>query len=177
MDLEQINARFFPPDRLIAADVAVVLGGNDPFRPAERAVRLYLDGQVRQLLFTGGFNPRLGANEADEMARFAQAAGVPDEAILIEPCASNTDENLQFSRTMLGTPSAVLLVAIHFHVARALLAARKHFPPSVDIGWTCYPSRYHRSADWASSPKGRTDVESETRKIALYYGAVPDQVS
>ena len=175
-DDDELSARFFPPDRLITADVAVVLGANDPMRPAERAVALYRNGHARELLFSGGFNGRLGGTEAEEMAAVARAAGVPNDAILIEPQARHTDENLQFARAMISKSSAILLVTIQFHLCRALIAARKHFPDAVEIGWTCYPSLHYDSTNWSRSPRGRADVESEIRKIGLYYGAATDAV-
>ncbi len=175
MDGRAIEQSFFLDDAPIDADVAIVLGMNQWWRPARLAVDLYRAGRVGRLLFTGGHNRRIDACEAAEMAAFARREQVPEPAILVEPCAAHTDDNLRFARQLLdaqikaGALRSVMLVTIHFHLRRTVLAARRHLPAGVKIGWASYPSLHYASSDWHRSERGRADVVSEIGKIATYY--------
>jgi uncharacterized SAM-binding protein YcdF (DUF218 family) len=175
MDIDLVSECFFLPDAPVDADAALVFGMNDWRRPTARAVALYRTGQARKLLFTGGFNAKIGATEAEEMAAFARDCGVPESDILVEPRARHTGENVQFARDIIeaafgpGAAPSLMLVTIHYHLRRALIAARKYFPPPVKIGWSCYPSRHYSASDWFETPQGRAAVESEIGKIEKYY--------
>ena len=88
MDITQVGEYIFAPDNLLDADVAIVLGMSDWRRPVMRAVELYQEGRVRRLLFTGGYNSKIEATEATEMAAVALASRVPEADILVEPRAT-----------------------------------------------------------------------------------------
>ena len=175
MDVTRVGEYIFVPDNFVEADVAIVLGMNDWRRPVTRAVELYHEGHVRRLLFTGGCNSKINATEAIEMAALARASRVPERNILVEPRAVHTDQNMRFSKELLAAsidlaePRSILLVTIHYHIRRAIIAARRHFPSSVEIGWVCYPSRHYSSSNWRNSSHGREHVRSEVRKIEKYY--------
>jgi len=96
MDVTQVGEYIFAPDNLLDADVAIVLGMSDWRRPGTRAVELYQEGRVGRLLFTGGYNSKIKATEAREMAALALASGVPEANILVEPRAAHTDQNMTF---------------------------------------------------------------------------------
>lgn len=186
MDIGLVSHYFFPPDNRIRADVAIVFGMNDPVRPAQHAAELWHHGTVSRLLFTGGYNPKLGATEAGEMACLALAAGVPATAVLVEDKARNTDENARFSARLLaemageddpGPPDTVLLLTIHFHLLRACIAARRWLPRQTRLGWACYPSLHYTAADWWRVPRGREDALSEIDKISRYYGLSLDDIA
>ena len=69
---------------------------------------------------------------------------------------------------------SILLVTIHYHIRRAIIAARRHFPCSIEIGWVCYPSMHYSSSDWRHSRLGRENVASELsqdRKILRHLDA------
>lgn len=175
-----------PADQLLQADVALVFGMNAPLRPAAHAIDLWQRGFARRLLFTGGFNTRLGAIEAEVMADAARQAGVPDDAILIEPLAGNTDQNAEFSARLLAQEAAaedrlrLLIVTVHFHLRRALLAVRRWHGPDVTLGWSSYASRHYSAENWQASARARRDVATETAKIRLYYAcgyALPSRTS
>lgn len=176
LNTDFITRCMFIGDAPTRANVAIVLGNTIWKQPANRAIQLYRSGQAERLLFTGGINRKLDEREAHMMARYAREAGVPDDAILIEPEATNTEHNFVYARQVMetqlpgGVPTSVLVVAIHFHVRRAVLAARRHLPPSVAIGWVSYPSIHYGSSEWSQSEKGRADVQSEIEKISRYYG-------
>lgn len=175
MNVDRVGEYMFVPDNFLDADVAIVLGMSDWRRPAALAVELYQQGVAKRLLFTGGYNSKIGATEAVEMAALARASGVPSPNILVEPRAAHTDQNMILSRNLaaarigLADLRSVLLVTIHYHIRRAIIAAQRHFPRSIDIGWACYPSRHYTSAEWHLSHRGRENVASEISKIEKYY--------
>jgi uncharacterized SAM-binding protein YcdF (DUF218 family) len=91
----------------IPADVIVALGTND-LRVAEFAAELYHAGFGQTLLCTGGIAHQgdllatpWDRSEAEMYAEVAIECGVPRDAILLETQATNTSENLRFSRAIL----------------------------------------------------------------------------
>ncbi len=88
----------------LPADIILVFGSND-LRVAEHAARLHLSGLAPLLLFSGA-RGRMTLDwpeeEALAMARVARGLGVAEEAILIEKRATNTGENIRFSRELLA---------------------------------------------------------------------------
>ncbi|MFI6769613.1 YdcF family protein [Streptomyces sp. NPDC050355] len=117
------------------ADAAIGLGSHDLGVPAFCA-RLYRAGLFPTLVFTGGPNPtapeRFPRGEAVHFREHALELGVPDAAILLEPQARNTGQNITFSREVLAavgiTPSTVLLVSMPYMERRAFVTARKVWP-------------------------------------------------
>ena len=87
------------------ADAILVLCSHDT-RVAERGAQLFLDGWAPLLIFSGGLGgitKDLWTDpEADLFARVAVAMGVPPDRILIENRSTNTGENVQFTRRLLG---------------------------------------------------------------------------
>jgi uncharacterized SAM-binding protein YcdF (DUF218 family) len=173
-DFRRIGNDVFVADRIFAADVAVVCGITTWNRPVEQAIELYRSGAAKRLLFTGGYNRKIDAIEAVSMADAAAHAGIPASAILIEDQATNTSENLAFSRRLLetagglNTVASVLLVAIEYHMRRVLMTAERMLPARIALGTAAYPSVFYTSADWHGSERGRRDVASEIEKIRLY---------
>jgi uncharacterized SAM-binding protein YcdF (DUF218 family) len=89
---------------LAPAECILVLGSHD-LRVAERAAEVFLAGWAPLVVFSG----HLGAftstmwhrSEAETFAELAEARGVPRASILIEDRATNTGENVTFSRALL----------------------------------------------------------------------------
>ncbi|MDX2150725.1 MAG: YdcF family protein [Bryobacteraceae bacterium] len=105
----------------IRADAIIGLGTND-LRVAAFAARLYHEGFGKVLVFTGGVAHQgdllatpWARPEAEVFAEAAEAAGVPRDKILLETKASNTSENLRFSRRLLegrGEPPRNVVLAV-----------------------------------------------------------------
>lgn len=90
-------------ETLSPADGILVFGSND-LRVANRAAELYHDGLAPWILFSGSrgrMTQEWDETEAAAMARVARTAGVPEGAIFIEDRATNTGENIRFSRELL----------------------------------------------------------------------------
>ena len=95
------------PQEPAPADVIVALGTND-LRVAEHAAHLFRRGFGSTLVCTGGIahqNDLLATSwdktEAEMFADVAARCGVPRERILLETRATNTSENLVFTRELL----------------------------------------------------------------------------
>ncbi|MET9348950.1 YdcF family protein [Streptomyces termitum] len=115
--------------------VGVGLGSHD-LGVAEVAAGLYLRGLVPLVVFTGANSPttreRMPRGEAVHYRERAVELGVPGEAVLVEPRARDTGENLRFTRELLagrGVPvESVLLVSKPYEERRAYATARKVWP-------------------------------------------------
>lgn len=95
----------------VPADAIIALGTND-LRVAHFAADLYRRGYGARLLCTGGFahaDDLLATawpkTEAAMYADIAVEAGVPRDRILLEEHATNTAENMRFSRDLLEKSS------------------------------------------------------------------------
>jgi uncharacterized SAM-binding protein YcdF (DUF218 family) len=105
----------------IPADLIVALGTND-LRVAEFAADLYLRGFGKLLVCTGADahqNDLLATSwnksEAEMYAQVARRHGVPEDRILLETRATNTAENIRFTRVLLeqrGIRPANIVIAV-----------------------------------------------------------------
>ncbi|MFE1957263.1 YdcF family protein [Streptomyces sp. NPDC059479] len=118
-----------------ACDAAIGLGSHD-LGVASFAAELYRAGLFPALVFSGGNSPttavRFPRGEAVHYREHAIGLGVPDAAILLEPKAGNTGQNITFSREVLAAagirPSTVLLVSKPYMERRSFATARKLWP-------------------------------------------------
>lgn len=115
--------------------VAIGLGSHD-LGVADTAADLYQRGMAPLLVFTGATSPttkgRMPRGEAVHYRERALELGVPGSAILVEPRARNTGENIRFSRVVLKEAGAhvtsVLLISKPYEERRAYATARKLWP-------------------------------------------------
>ncbi|MDX3528938.1 YdcF family protein [Streptomyces sp. ID05-39B] len=116
-------------------DVAIGLGSHD-LGVAAYSAELYRAGLFPTLVFTGGNSPTTAKvfprGEAVHFREHALGLGVPDSAILVEPNAGNTGQNITLSREVLAsagiTPKSVLLVSKPYMERRSFATARKLWP-------------------------------------------------
>ena len=116
------------------ADLILGFGSHD-LRVAERCAELYMAGAAGVILFTGGWGRITGSlwrePEAAIFRRAAEQAGVPAAAILTEELASNTGENIRFSRSLAGADEKklrILAVDKPARERRTLAALRRQWP-------------------------------------------------
>ncbi|GLW68451.1 hypothetical protein Kpho02_07500 [Kitasatospora phosalacinea] len=115
--------------------VAIGLGSHD-LGVADTTAGLYRRGMAPLIVFTGATSRTtqhlMPRGEAVHYRERAVELGVPSSAILVEPNARNTGENILFSRTLLentATPvSSVLLVSKPYEERRAYATACKLWP-------------------------------------------------
>ncbi len=135
------------------SDVIIVLGAHvhddGTLTPTLRSrmdagIALWKAGYAPRIIVTGGAvtNPHV---EADAMAAYAIAQGVPDGAIIREPRARSTRQNAAFSAKLMqqyGMQTAIITTSA-FHTRRATLlftragvAVQAHaaeYPPEVGL--------------------------------------------
>ncbi|TGN76475.1 YdcF family protein [Streptomyces bauhiniae] len=116
-------------------DVAIGLGSHD-LGVATHAAELYHAGLFPTLVFTGGNSPTtvrvFPRGEAVHFREHALGLGVPAEAILLEPNAGNTGQNITLSREVLAAagilPATVMLICKPYMERRSYATARKLWP-------------------------------------------------
>ena len=193
-----------PPD---AADVIFVFGCRDYAVPA-RAAELYHGGHAPRVLVSG-HEGRLtrGVFDKPEALVFKDrllAAGVPESAVLTEPEAANTLENVRLGMAMLErtgtTVTRALLVAKGFVMRRCLATFHQHFdgvdvracPPTggldaaLDRSGAAFAARlaaeidrldrYAAKGDIRAQPIPE-DVRRSARAVAARYASGSEEVS
>ncbi|MGW7382452.1 YdcF family protein [Streptomyces sp. NPDC054794] len=114
---------------------AIELGSHD-LGVATTAACLHRAGLFPLVVFSGGNSPttraRFPRGEAVHYREHALSLGVPDEAILVEPKAANTGQNIAFSREMLAEAGAevqsLLLISKPYMERRSYATCRKLWP-------------------------------------------------
>ncbi|MFE2548487.1 YdcF family protein [Streptomyces sp. NPDC059355] len=128
-DFQQMHHELRP------CSVAIGLGSHD-LGVAEFTVDLYERGMMPLIVFTGATSrttrQRMPRGEAEHYRERAVELGVPASAILVEPQARNTGENIVLSRSLLEDRGvqveSVLLVTKPYEERRAYATARKLWP-------------------------------------------------
>jgi uncharacterized SAM-binding protein YcdF (DUF218 family) len=114
---------------------AIGLGSHD-LGVAACAADLYHAGLFPVLVFSGATSPTTAARfprgEAVHFAEHAMQLGVPQTAIIIEPRAANTGQNIAYSRQALAEAGiaveSVLLISKPYMERRAFATAGKAWP-------------------------------------------------
>ncbi len=114
---------------------AIGLGSRD-LGVAVFAAKLYHAGLFPVVVFSGANSPttagRFPRGEAIHYSERALGLGVPASAIIIEPAATNTGENISRSRDALRQagihPASVLLISLPYMERRAYATTRKAWP-------------------------------------------------
>jgi uncharacterized SAM-binding protein YcdF (DUF218 family) len=165
--------------RLSPAGAILVLCSHD-VAVAERGAELWLADWAPLLIFSGG----LGAitkqlwnePEADQFARIAIQRGVPAGKILIENRSTNTGENVQFTRRLLGDrgldPPSFIVVQKPYMERRSYATFRKFWPEKPLIVTSPQVSFDEYLARYANAALSREDVISimvgDLQRIRIY---------
>ncbi|MFE2129839.1 YdcF family protein [Streptomyces amritsarensis] len=166
--------------------VAIGLGSHD-LGVAEVAADLYRRGMAPLIVFTGATSrttrERMPRGEAEHYRERALELGVPDSAILVEPQARNTGENIRFSRSLLAEQSvpveSVLLVSKPYEERRAYATARKLWP-EVEIVSASAPMTFAEYVDSIQDARLVFDMLVGAQQRLLIYpqqGFLIDQVA
>ena len=121
--------------KLRPCSVGIGLGSHDP-GVADITAGLFHRGIFPLIVFTGANAPttrdRFPGGEAVHFRQRAIELGVPAEAILIEPRATNTRENIEFSRQLLADhgiqPESAVLTCRPYQQRRAYATCRQLWP-------------------------------------------------
>ena len=159
-------------DRAAPADVILVLGcevrtGDGAPSPCiaargAHAAALYRAGLAPRVIASGG--PTVwGVTEAAALTAALEAHGVPAAAIVTEPQARDTIENIAFSQAIMRAHGwrTAILVTEPFHINRAALIAR-------DAGLPVYPSPATDSINWTAPLLRIANLARDTVSLQLY---------
>ena len=172
--------------QLRPCDVGVGLGSHD-LGVADHAVDLYRAGLFPLMVFTGANAPttveRFPRGEAVHYREHALEHGIPDSAIAVEPDATNTSENIEFTRHLLeqrGKPvKSLLLISRPYQQRRAYATAKKVWP---EVEILCSSQRLSLDAYVESigdADRVITMLVGDTQRITAYADrgfAIPQQV-
>lgn len=139
--------------------LAIGLGSHD-LGVADVTVDLYQRGMFPLIVFTGATSrttrDRMPRGEAEHYRERALELGVPASAILVEPNARNTGENINFSREILAKRgvdvASVLLVSKPYEERRAYATARRLWP-EVEIVSASAPLTLSEYVDSIKDPR------------------------
>jgi uncharacterized SAM-binding protein YcdF (DUF218 family) len=160
--------------RLAPADCILVFGSHDP-RVAKYGAELVLWGLAPLIVFSGK-RGNLTANwrktEADRFARVAVRAGVLRRQILLEREATNTGENVLFTKRLLAkrglNPRRIIVVHKPYMERRTWATFRKVWPgkriivTSPPLSFEVYPNKSISKRDVISIMLG------DLQRIRLY---------
>jgi len=124
---------------LRSCDVGIGLGSHD-LGVAVIATRLFHEGLFPWIVFTGANAPttveRFPRGEAVHYREYAMEQGVPADSILVEPRATNTAQNLEYTRQLLAERRipvrSVLIMSRPYQQRRAYATCRLMWP-EVDV--------------------------------------------
>lgn len=116
-------------------DIGIGLGSHD-LGVATYAAELYHRKLFPRIVFTGANAPstieRFPKGEAVHYREHAIQLGVPSEAILVEPDATNTGQNIEFTRKLLASREievhSAILLSRPYQQRRAYATAKKLWP-------------------------------------------------
>ncbi len=169
-----ISRFLFVSDPPEAVDLAFVFG-SPSISSLEPAIALFRDGLTPRILISGQGRAVDGQPEWQLYRAHALASGVPEDALLIERDAANTFENAAFGAALIERTigwqgiTTVAVSAKPFHMRRALMSARRHFPEGVRL-IACPPIGLGDLGpdDWWQSDWGRQRVLEELGRISAY---------
>lgn len=165
---------FFLKNEPASVDLCFVLGCPD-VSTMQPAVALYRNGLTAKILISGHGPSPQDRPECEIFKHYALEHGVSEAAILLERRASNTLENFIFSRAVIANEigwkvvRSVAIVGKPFHMRRALMTARMHWPARLHL--LMLPSGHSDDPapeSWWQSERGRKYVFSELEAIGRY---------
>ncbi|GHJ54805.1 hypothetical protein Nm8I071_41120 [Nonomuraea sp. TT08I-71] len=156
-------------------DVGIGLGSHD-LGVAVVATRLFQAGLFPWIVFTGANAPttveRFPRGEAVHYRGYAIEQGVPAEAILVEPRATNTAQNLEYSRQLLAEHripvKSVLIMSRPYQQRRAYATCRLMWP-EVDVVCASNPLDLDDYVSSIGDPRRVVDMlVGDTQRIEVY---------
>jgi uncharacterized SAM-binding protein YcdF (DUF218 family) len=136
---------------------------------ASEASRLFREGYFKRLIVSGGNTMNGRISEAREIAERLIVRGIPLECLTLEEKASNTGENVIYSRVLAGeSVSELFVIGKVYAKRRYAMTIRAQWPEIRKL--SCFDVNYFGVAkrDWQSHREMRDRILSEARKIPIY---------
>lgn len=171
---DAITRFLFVEDEAAPVDLCFVLGCPTPSN-MDPAIALHAGGLAPLILISGHGPAPQPVPESVLFRDYAMARGVPEAAMLLETEATNTKENFTLSAPLIAGRLGwerirrVALVAKPYHMRRAIMTARRHWPAHLAL--IAQPSREaddFLASNWWQTPVGREFVLRELRAIGTY---------
>jgi len=170
--IKAITDFIFVKDKPKRADLIIVPGSSQKQLP-KKAVNLYKNGLAPKILFTGGFNQKIGKNESDFGKEIALKEKVPLKDILAENKSSNTKENAEEAKKIIKkykiSCKRIILVSKPYHSRRLKMTFAKVFPRSEIIIIPVMDERRITPGNWWKDKEKTARVMEEIKKIGEYY--------
>lgn len=173
---KEISEFLFLEDQDQSGDIAIALGIKNWWNPLNKAIELYNSGAVKKILFTGGVNRASGEQEARSMYESAIEQGIPKDDLILEEKATNTLENVLFSKEvlekigLLKDIKSVCAIMANIHARRVMMTFKKNFPSNIKVKACPYlydPYNWTKET-WTLDPIARRFVGKEVEKIDEY---------
>lgn len=154
----------------------ILVPGHADLRCADFAAQLHAAGLAPRLVFSGASGRSTSGlfreSEAAAFARVARAGGVPDDAILLEERATNTGENVRFTRDLLAragiTTRRVIAVQKPYAERRALATLALHWP-GVTFTLASPPGDFAAYCDARFTPRDTVEMlVGEIHRLLVY---------
>ncbi|MEE2944886.1 MAG: YdcF family protein [Pseudomonadota bacterium] len=139
-------------DDLTPSDVIVGLGSYD-LRVASRCADLFKQGLGKRIVFSGASGNWTGelysTTEAEAFQQHAKKMGVPEDAMLLEPMATNIGENMRFCARIVPEAASAIIVTKPQTQLRALATAKAQWKgtsvsvTAPEIGFQDQPLPHH----------------------------------
>lgn len=177
LPLDRDIARYLLIDRtnIAKADAAIICSNAHAQKElAFEGASLYHWHIVPKVVISGGRNGNKAGSEAEEIRNAMLNLGVPNHFIRIEEQATNTPENIRFSRALLEDEAkspiqSVILSGSIVAGRRFLMTAAKEWPEVFAMATNVNPFPFPLH-EWRTRPE-RSIVENEYRKIIQYKAA------
>ena len=172
-DIKTITKNIFLESKSEQADLIIVFGTRHK-EASKKASELYHKGYAKNILVSGGENRITHENEAEKMSKSLVGLGVDSGDIIREDKSTNSLENVLFSEKVIGerfgweNVKKILVVTKHYHIRRAMMTLKKHFPDSVRLMPAPYDILGFSRDNWQDTVSGKEKVMSEWGKIKEY---------
>jgi uncharacterized SAM-binding protein YcdF (DUF218 family) len=142
-----IFAHYRPP--VPKSDAVIILGAaiNTPalYNRTLTGLDYYKQGKAAVLMLSGGRISDQDISEAGYMQKIVRENSSPVPPLLLDDQSHNTYENLENSKAKLGGPKSVIIVSDEFHLARAVLLAKRI--GFAHVSWDAPAPTYYSKGD------------------------------
>jgi len=169
--------RYVMPDFVMQdCDIAILFGTRHGLEDFVRdTIALWNDRRFGKIIISGGRTANLPDTEAECLRGLLVANGLPASVVLIENCATNTGENVIFSKALVAScsmpePASILCIGKICSSRRYAMTVRRHWPHVTAV---VHGVNYFGEAKetWWRHDEFRKRVLSEYAKIPGYISA------
>lgn len=159
---------------LAPADIAIIFGSDGRKHLAEKGAELYHNKLVEKIVVTGGVKRHFSKTEAIDIRDRLVKLGIPKGDIIVENRATNTGENVIYSKELikhrLGLKNVNSIIAVGNVSAsrRFIMTIKRHWPEAFVMMAPANP--YGVSKDkWYTLQRFKCTVLRQNAKIKPYF--------